>query len=435
MPFKLLVGRRFFLRAAGVNLALPILDSLSSRTLRSGLALSALTPAAPAARPTRMVCIGNAFGFHPPSFFPQREGKDYDLPLLLKPLAPHVRDLTLFSGLDHGTKGGHFGVHSYLSGVRSIEAKSMPEGNISIDQRAAETIGGATRFPSLAVGSADGLHGGCMMSWTRSGVRVPPIQGPNELFRKLFIDDSGSDRGRMKDRSHLQGSILDSVLTGANSLKGRLDSGDQAKLDEYFTSVRDVEKGLELRSRWADIPKPKPPLKEPEDAGLVNDIPVLYDLIALALQTDSTRIATLEIAGGFEASVLGVKADYHGLSHHGQVQEKIDLLVKLEAYQVEQFARFLTKLKSLDDGGVSLLNRTMVLFGSGMGNGNAHTLTNLPIILGGGGFRHGEHKVFPQSGPGRAPLCNLFLTMLQRFGLQTNKFAVSSGTLRGLETA
>jgi len=273
------------------------------------------------------------------------------------------------------------------------------------------------------------------MSGTRSGVRIPPIQGPNELFRKLFIDDSGSDRGRMKDRSHLQGSILDSVLTGANSLKGRLDSGDQAKLDEYFTSVRDVEKGLELRSRWADIPKPKPPMKEPEDAGLVNDIPVLYDLIALALQTDSTRIATLEIAGGFEASVLGVKADYHGLSHHGQVQEKIDLLVKLEAYQMEQFARFLTKLKSIDDGGVPLLNRSMVLFGSGMGNGNAHTLINLPIILAGGGFKHGEHKVFPQSGPGRAPLCNLFLTMLQRFGLQTNKFAVSSGTLRGLETA
>lgn len=380
-----------------------------------------------------MVLVGNAFGFHPPSFFPQKPGNDYDVPVLLEPLAAHRQDLTLFAGLDHGAKGGHFGVHSYLSGVRSIEAKSMPEGNISIDQRAAETIGGATRFPSLAVGSEDGLHGGCMMCWTRSGTRVPPIQSPRELFRKLFVDDSGADRDSMRDSSRRVGSILDAVRLGADSLKTRLDKTDRTKLDEYFTSVRDVERDLELRSRWADIPKPKPGIKEPEDLGLVSDIPVLYDLIALALQTDSTRIATLEIAGGFEASVLGVKGDYHGISHHGQVPEKIEQLVKLERYQVQQFARFVAKLKSIDDGGVPLLNRTMVLFGSGMGNGNAHTLNNLPIVLAGGGFKHGEYKVFPQTGAGRAPLCNLFLAMLQRFGVETQKFALSSGTLRGLE--
>jgi Protein of unknown function (DUF1552) len=428
-----LVGRRFFLRAAGVNLALPILDSLSSRTLGSGFGLSALAASASVARPTRMVCIGNAFGFHPPSFFPQRVGKDYDISTLLEPLAPHRQDFTLFSGLDHGTKGGHFGVHSYLSGVRSMEAKGMPEGNISIDQRAAETIRGATRFASLAVGSEDGLHGGCMMCWTRSGTRVPPIQSPRELFRKLFIDDSGADRDRTRDSSRREGSILDAVRSSADSLKNRLDKTDRTKLDEYFTSVRDVERDLELSSRWADIPKPKPGMKEPEDLGLVNDIPVLYDLIALALQTDSTRIATFEIAGGFEASVLGVKGDYHGLSHHGQVREKIELLVKLEKYQVQQFTRFLAKLKSIDDGGVPLLDRTMVLFGSGMGNANSHILTNLPIILAGGGFKHGEYKVFPPSGPGHAPLSNLYLVMLQRFGVETQKFALSSGTLRGLE--
>jgi Protein of unknown function (DUF1552) len=418
-------NRRFFLRAAGVNLALPILDSL--------LPLRAAT--ANGVRPTRMVCIGNAFGFYPPSFFPAGAGKDYELPLLLEPLAPHRSDLTIFSGLDHGVKGGHFAVHSYLSGVRSIDAKGMPEGNITIDQRAAETIGGVTRFPSLTVGSEDGLHGGCMMSWTRSGTRVPPIQGPRELFRKLFIDDSSADRDRVVDRFRLQGSILDSVRSDANSLKGKLDSGDRAKLDEYFTSVRDVEKGLELRRHWADIPKPKPGIPEPEDRGLTNDIPVLYDLIALALQTDSTRIATFEIAGGFEASVLGVRRDWHSLSHHGQVQESIDLLVKLEKYQTQQFARFLAKMKSIDDGGAPLLDRTMVLFGSGMGNGNAHTNNNLPIILAGGGFRHGQHKVFPTTGLGRAPLSNLFLSMLQRFGVETQKFALSSGTLRDLELA
>jgi hypothetical protein len=382
-----------------------------------------------------MVCIGNAFGFYAPYFFPQQAGADYNLPFLLEPIAPHRRDLTLFAGLDHGVKGGHFAVHSYLSGVRAIDAKGMPEGNITLDQRAAETVGGATRFPSLAVGSEDGLHGGCMMSWTRSGTRIPPIQGPRELFRKLFVDDSGSDREKAKDAFRLQGSILDSVRGDANSLKRSLDRRDQQKLDEYFTSVRDVERGLGLRKSWADIPKPKPEIKEPANAGLVNDIPVLYDLIALALQTDSTRIGTLEIAGGFEASVLGVRREYHALSHHGQVQENIDLLVKLEKYQVEQFARFLAKLKSIEDGDGTLLRHTMVLFGSGMGNGNAHTNTNLPIILAGGGFKHGEYRVFPQSGLGRTQLCNLFLSMLQRFGVETSRFGLSTGTLRDLALA
>src|SRR6185369_14995373 len=142
-----------------------------------------------------------------PAFWPQKTGRDFDLPDLLKPLAPHQRNISLFSGLDHGHKGGHFAIHSYLSGVRTVDAKGMPEGNISLDQRAAETIGGATRFPSLTIGSEDGLHGGCMMCWTRSGTRVPPIPGPRELFRKLFITESEGERGRTADRFGLQGSI------------------------------------------------------------------------------------------------------------------------------------------------------------------------------------------------------------------------------------
>jgi hypothetical protein len=165
---------------------------------------------------------------------------------------------------------------------------------------------------------------------------------------------------------------------------------------------------------------------------LVNDIPVLYDLMALALQTDSTRIATLEIAGGFEASVLGVQKEYHGLSHHGQVPEAIELLVKLERYQTEQFARFLGKLKSIEDGDGSLLDHTMVLFGSGMGNGNAHTNLNLPVVLAGGGLQHGSYHAFPTSGLNKTPLSNLFLSMLQRFGVEQQKFALSTGTLRGI---
>ncbi len=373
-----------------------------------------------------MVAIGNAFGFYPPAFFPKKIGADYELPHLLEPLAPYRNDLSLFSGLDHGVKGGHFAVHSFLSGVRQVDAKALPDGNISIDQRAAESIGGATRFASLTLGSEDGLHGGCMMCWTRSGTRVPPIQGPRELFRKLFINETEAEQASLQDRFRLQGSILDAVNTDAQSLKGRLARGDQQKLEEYFTSVRDVERQLELRRQWATIPKPTPPMSEPENQGLVNDLPVLYDLIALALQTDSTRIATLEIAGGFEASVLGVRRDYHTLSHHGQVQETIDLLLKLERYQTEQFVRFLGKLKGIDDGGGSLLDHTMVLFGSGMGNGNAHTNVNLPIVLAGGGFKHGEHHQYASG----TPLANLYVSMLERFGVETRRFALSTGALR-----
>jgi len=420
------------LRAAGVRLALPALDSLGVNVLRSGLAVSALSANAKTVRPMRMVAIGNAFGFYAQQFFPKATGTDYDTPHLLEPLAAHRKDLTVFAGLDHGVKGGHFAVHAFLSGVRQVDAKGMPDGNISLDQRMAETVGGATRFPSLTLGSEEGLHGGCMMCWTRSGTRVNTIQGPRELFRKLFVNESEAEQVRTKDRLTLQGSILDAVNGDARSLKHRLDAPDQQKLDEYFTSVRDVEKVLELRQKWAGVPKPDAPMVEPENKGLVNDIPVLYDLMALALQTDSTRIATLEIAGGFEAAVLGVRKEYHSLSHHGQVQESIDLLVKLERYQTEQFARFLGKMKSINDGDGSLLDHTMVLFGSGMGNGNAHTNLNLPVVLAGGGFKHGTYQVFPSSGLNRQPLSNLFVTMLQRFGIEQQKFALSTGTLRGI---
>jgi hypothetical protein len=422
-----LAGRRFFLRAAGIRLALPVLDSLTANVLRSGLAVTALSAHAAPVRPIRMVAIGNAFGFYPPQFFPKDGGAAYEAPHLLEPIArEHRKDTSVFSGLDHGVKGGHFAVHSFLSGVRQVDAKGMPDGNISLDQRAAETVGGATRFPSLTLGSEEGLHGGCMMCWTRSGTRVTPIQGPRELFRKLFVNESEAEQARTKDRLTLQGSILDAVNGDAQSLKRHLGPSDQQKLDEYFTSVRDVEKVLELRRKWAGIPKPAAPMTEPENRGLVNDIPVLYDLMALALQTDSTRIATLEIAGGFEAAVLGVRKEYHALSHHGQMPDAIELLVKLERYQTEQFARFLTKLKSIEDGDGTLLDHTMVLFGSGMGNGNAHTNLNLPVVLAGGGFKHGQYHATKQ------PLSNLLLSMLQRFGIEQQKFALSTGTLRGI---
>jgi len=219
------------------------------------------------------------------------------------------------------------------------------------------------------------------MSWTRSGTRVPPIPGPRELFRKLFVSDNAADLARTQDKLALHGSILDAVHGDARDLKKTLGNPlgrrHQEKLDEYFTSVRDVEKQLELSRQWSAVPKPQPGMAEPENTGFVSDLPVLYDLIALALQTDSTRIATLEIAGGFEAAAFDLRKDYHALSHHGQVQENIDGLLKLERYQTGQFARFLGKMKSIEDGEGTLLDHSMVLFGSGMANANAHTNVNL----------------------------------------------------------
>jgi hypothetical protein len=435
-PSPHIVNRRFFLRAAGISLALPLLESLSPRVLGSGLAVGS-QPGAPirAGRPRRMVCIGNQLGFYQPEFHPVKPGRGYELPRLLQPLAPHREALTVFSGLDHSVKGGHYAVHSFLSGVRSVDAKGMPEGNITLDQRAAETIGGVTRFPTLTIGSEDGIGGGCMMSWNRSGTRVPPVATPRELFRKLFIEDSATSSDRAAARLKRHGSILDAVNRDAKSLARHLDQRDQNKLDEYFTSVREVEKQMELSRRWLGVPKPKPPIPEPQNNGFVSDLPVFYDLISLALQTDSTRIATLEIAGGFEASALGLNKDWHTFSHHGQVKETIDGLLKIERYQMEQFARFLGKLRTIEDGDAKLLDHTMVLFGSGMGNASAHTNTNLPVILAGGGYRHGEHRTFPLTGPGRIPLCNLYLGMLRRFGVEVDRFGPSTGAISDLASA
>ena len=425
------MNRRLFLKSSFATLALPALESIAAKSV-GAVKASASTP------PMRMVCIGNSFGMYPKDFFPTEAGPIYAMTPLLAPLERHRQDFNIFSHLDHDVKGGHFSVHTFLSGVKMADAKGMPEGNISIDQRAAEHIGAATRFPSLTIGSEDGLHGGCHMCWTRTGVRVPPIEGPRELFRKLFINEGERAKQEAADNLELRGSILDSVLTDAKNLERRLGGQDKEKLDEYLTSVRDVEVSLELDKRWSRVPKPKTQMAEPEDRSLVEDIPVMYDLIALALQTDSTRVASFEMAGtGFDTGFFGLSQGYHALSHHGQKPDRIKGLTTIEYYQMEQLSRFLDKLKSLKepDSNGNLLDSTMVLFGSGMGNGNAHVNIDLPIILAGAGFKTGEHKAYPSSQGKRVPLCNLYLSMLQRFGVETDFFGTSTGTLTGLELA
>lgn len=418
--------RRFVLRSLYASLALPSLSSLTPGSLRADGAVQATRGAGRGAR--RFVAVGNLLGYQQKSFFPETTGKDYKSTTLLKPLAANRGHMTVYRGLDHGIKGGHFAVHSFLSGVLNSEAQNRPDGNVTIDQFIADEVGRQTRFPSLTVGSEDGIHGGCQLAWTKSGVRVPPITGPAELFEKLFVEESPERRALRAGENQLHGSILDSVLEDANDLAKRVNREDKDKLDEYFTSVRDVEKRLQMRKRWEDEPKPKAPFDKPANRNTVEDLPMLYELIALALQTDSTRVATLEIGGCYLPQHLGIDKSYHGLSHHGNDEEAIAHLITLETHQIEHFGKFLTRLAGIQDGERTLLDSTAVLFGSGIGNGHSHTNTDLPIILAGGGYRHGEFKKVEASGPKKVPLCNLFLDIAQRMGVEAESFGTSTST-------
>lgn len=391
-----------------------------------GHAVQTLKKAGEGAR--RFVAIGNLLGFQRKSLFPESTGEAYPSTPLLEPLEANRSDITVYRGLDHGLKGGHFAVHTFLSGVLHHQAKDMPDGNVTIDQFIADSLGMQTRFPSLTVGSEGGIHGGCQIAWTRSGVRVPPITGPAELFEKLFVSDSKEAQIQRQRQNQVQGSILDAVRKEAKRLSSRVNHEDREKLDEYFTSLRDVEKRLELRERWTSQAKPEAPFEKPDNKNTVDDLPLLYELIALALQTDSTRVATLEIGGSFLPQHLGINRGYHSMSHHGNDEETVANLIKLERYQIEHFGKFLTQLKNKKNGESSLLESTTVLFGSGMGDGNSHKNTDLPIILAGGGYAHGSFRNVEEEKGRTLPLCNLYLDIAQKMGLEVDSFGTSTGT-------
>lgn len=413
--------RRFLRRALAGTLVLPALPSLA------GDNAAAAADRIVSQSPRRFVAIGNLLGFQRSHLFPEKAGKDFELTELLQPLADNRGRITVYRGLDHGIKGGHFAVHTFLSGVLHHESKHRPDGNVTVDQFIADAVGDQTRFASLTVGSEGGIHGGCQLSWTRSGVRVPPITGPSALFEKLFVGESPAVRERYAAANQLQGSILDAMVADARDLAKRVNHEDRAKLDEYLSSVRDVEKRLQARITWANKPKPSAPMERPSDRNTAQDLPILYDLIALALQTDSTRVATLEIGGSFLPQDLGIEKSHHGLSHHGNDPEAVSQLITLEKYQIEHFSRFLSRLASTADGDSNLLESTAVLFGSGMGDANSHKNDDLPIIMAGAGYGAGEFRQLePQRN--RVPLCNLFLDIVQRLGIEADSFGTSTGT-------
>lgn len=362
------------------------------------------------------------------AFFPAEVGREAALPENLKPMEALRGRFTVFSNLDHGLNGGHGATHTFLSGVRSNEAAGMPNGNITLDQFCAERVAGQTRFPVLNTSAGSNNGGGCELSWTRSGVIVPAVQKANQIFQMLFKDDPKDRAAQRTARYQRQGSILDAVNEQARAMSKRLSQLDQKKMDQYFTSIREVEKILQQEEAWVSRPRPKVDMREPSNGTVTQQLPILFDLIALALQTDSTRVATIEVPGAFDATGVGLKAgSYHGYSHHGKDPALMAGMRAIERYQMEQVARFMKQLAELE-----LLDSTQILFGSGMGDGSAHTNKNLPVLLGGGGYRHQTHVKMPEQQGRRVPLCNLFLTMAQRFGIETDAFGYSKGTLKEL---
>ena len=402
------VDRRSFLRGMGVTLALPFLES------RAELA-----------NPRRLVCVGSHLGFWPDGFFPDQAGMDYQTSLTLKHIDAHRADFTIFSNLDHSVTGGHSGVHTFLSSVRKEEASGFSEKNMTLDQVAAEHAGSATRFPSITAG----LGGGTDMAWTRSGVNIPPINNPARLFQALFVQSDDATRAVEREAMLNRGSVLDALTESARALNGQLNAADRGKLDQYLTSVRDVEHRLQMSREWLDKPKPESPIKPIVDAERlhIEEMPLFYDLLTLALQTNSTRVATFEIPQGFNTSELNV-GSYHGLSHHGKGEGLLKQLVVVEEYLMTQFGRFLDRLKE-----AQVFDDTLVIFGSGMGDGSKHSLKNLPVILAGGGLKHKGHLVCPSEDHKRIPLSNLWLSSLQWFGVERERFGKSTGTFSPME--
>jgi hypothetical protein len=411
--------RRTFLRAAGVSLALPALEA----------------HAAPAAKaPRRMVCINTPLGMHPAAFFPDKPGKDYELSPYLEVVKEFRDDFTVISGLSHPDVGpSHDSNFSFLTGAPHPEQRAGFKNSISVDQFAAEHLRGQTRYASLPM-SCEGFT----LSWTRSGAMVPSDSWPTSVFAKLFIEGRPDEVAAQKQRLADGRSILDAVRDQAKAAESGLGARDREKLDEYFTSVRELEQALAQSEEWSKKPKPKVDAKPPQNVANPTDMiaktRVWFDLIHLALQTDSTRLVTLQLLGTSGVPpVPGVSFGHHDLSHHGKDPTKIAQLKKIETEVMKTLRDFLKKLKHTREDGESLLDRTTVFFSSNLADASTHAVKNMPVLLAGGGFRHGQHLAFdPKNNP---PLCNLYVSMLQRLGIETDRFGSATGTLKGLETA
>ena len=410
------LDRRTFLRGTGTALALPFLGAMLP-------AFATRAQAAVAQPPPRFLAMCATLGFHTPFLFPKETGADYTLTPYLEPLQNLRSNFSVISGLQHEEQNGANGHTSEMTWLTSAKHPGLAgfKNTISIDQLIADHIGSQTRFPSLILGT-----GSESMSWSSSGVPLPAESSPSRAFQQLFVDGTPSEiEAQIKSLTRGR-SILDTVLGQAKKLHSNLGQRDQEKLDEYLSAVRDLEGRLVQNEAWVQRPKPKVDAKPPTDiqarTDAIGKMNLMQDLIVLALQTDSTRTITLRLNGmNAVPEIEGVKNDWHNLSHHGQDEAKIEELKVIELAEFTAFAGFLTKLQAH-----SLLDSTSVLFGSNLGNASAHQTANLPLILAGGGYKHGRHIAINKD---QHVFSNLFVSLAQRMGVETDQFGFSTSTL------
>lgn len=419
------LSRRTFLRGAGVALTLPLLDAMSPAVSRGQAAVRT---------PRRMIAVQTNTGILPQNFFPTDAGKDYTLTPYLRFLGDFKDRMTVFSGVSHpAVDGAHEAEKSFLSAAPHPGGAGF-RNTISLDQYAAEQLGPVTRFPSFVLDvNGEGVQG---MSYSRSGVKIPGEKSPAALFRAMFVQGSTAEvEARVADLRRGR-SLLDFVSDDARKLGKAVGPADRDRLDQYFSALRDLERQLEQTQEWERRPRPtttaQPIVDEGERRRLIERIKLMYDVARLAFESDSTRVVSLFVnTYSIVPDLPGVTSETHSITHHGGRQEALDQLFIIESEQIKALASFLTGLHGIREGGEPLLDRTMVLYGTPMGNANSHANTNLPVLIAGGGFRHAGHLAFDKQR--NYPLPNLYLSMLQRMGIETDRFASSTGTMRGLE--
>lgn len=407
------LSRRTFLRGTGVALALPWLEAM--RPAHAADANSV---------PRRMVAIETNMGILPQYFFPEKTGFEYESTPYLDKLAAHRKQVTLFSGVSlPGVTGGHAAEKCFLTGTPHPERGGFRNW-VSLDQHAAEHIGNRTRYPSLCLAVT---NEGQTLSYTRSGAPIPAERSPKKLFQKLFVPNKPEEVAANVEALRQGRSMLDFVGEQNKRFSRALSPADRVRMEEYLTSVRELEQRLHSAQDWEHKAKPTVDVMAPEDITdsieFVRRSEQMYDIIKLAIRTDSTRLLTL-----FVDTVV-----IHNITHHGNRPE---VLAELRGHEEGQFAalnKFLTALSELQEDGQSLLDRTMVLYGTCMGSANAHSNVNLPVLLAGGGFKHAGHLAFDKKN--NYPLSNLYLSMLHRLGIEADSFATSKGTMTGLELA
>jgi BMFP domain-containing protein YqiC len=393
----------------------------------------------PAAKPRRMLGICNNLGLLPDQFFPKQTGRGYALSPYLELLREHREDFTVFSGVWHpDVDGGHPADNCFLTAAPHPGSGGF-RNTISLDQYIAERIGPATRFPSLTLG-VNVQQGARSLSWTGSGVLIPCEEKASDVFKRLFVQGTPAEVDAQLRKLAQGQSILDAVGSQARDLQRSVGARDRERLDQYFTSVRDLEQRMEMAKEWETRAKPRVtapvPLDPASPKAYMDKVKLMYDMARLAFQTDSTRSISL-LLDSVNSPTIELEHDvkitdgYHNLSHHGRSETKIAQLKAIDQWHMKLLANLFSELKAIQEDGESLFDRTMVLYGSNLGNANTHVTTNLPTLFAGGGFRHGQHLGFDTTH--NYPLPNLFVSMLQRMGIETDKFATSTGTMRGLE--